>query len=202
MKNLCLILLSSSVAFACVAPRTFALVTWSNDCPTSFELTICGTGPTGGGKFTSPSGQWEFDDSFNVTNFPTSLQLQQCGGSVEFAPSGGKDDLPGCFGFGYANGNNYECGTTSSSPENTLPGWSIGSFITYDVVNPHNPDTWQWTIECHGSGPDLVESGCKTDWPCCENMIPEPGSLSLVGVGLCGLGFLHRRRIGRRARKN
>ncbi|MGD1019762.1 MAG: PEP-CTERM sorting domain-containing protein [Verrucomicrobiia bacterium] len=200
MKHLRLILLSSSVAFACVVPRAFAVVTWSSDCPTSFALTISGTGPTGGGNFTSPSGQWDFEDSFDVLDFSTSLQLQQCGSSVEFAPSGGKDIFPGYSGFGYVNGDNYESGNTSSGPGNTLPGWSVDSFITYDVVNPHNPDTWRWTVECQGSGPGLADSGCKPPVSGCGIVVPEPGTLWLVGVGLCGLAFAHRRGLGRRAR--
>lgn len=200
MKNLRLILLSSSVAFACVASRAFAVVTWSSDSTTSFALTICGTGLTGGGEFTSPSGRWDFEDSFDVLDFSTSLQLQQCGSSVEFTPTGGKDSLPGYSGFDYVNGDNYGSGNTSGGPGNTLPGWSMDSFITYKVENPHNPNTWQWIVECDGSGPDLTDSGCKPNEPCLELVVPEPGSLWLGGVGLCGLAFAHRLGIGHRAR--
>jgi hypothetical protein len=200
MKNLRLFLLSSSVALACVASRTFAAVTWSSDCPTSFTLTICGTGPIGGGDFTSPSGRWEFEDSFDVMDFSTSLQLQQCGSSVEFTPSGGKDTFPGYDGFGYVNGDNYGSGNTACGPGNTLPGWSVDSFITYQVENPYDPNTWQWIVECTGSGPDLVDSGCKSNGGCGEIVVPEPGTLWLVGVGLCGLVLTRRYGVGRRAR--
>ncbi len=200
MKNLHLILLSSSVSFACVASSTFAAVTWSSDSATSFALTICGTGPIGGGDFASPSGRWDFEDSFDVLDFSTSLQLQQCGSTVEFTPTGGKDILPGYFGFGYVNGENYGSGNTSSGPGNTLPGWSVDSFITYKVANLQNPNTWQWTVECYGSGPELTDWGCKSNWSCRELVVPEPGSLWLVGVGLCAMAFAHRRGVGRRAR--
>lgn len=201
MKNLHLFLLSSSVAFACVASSAFAVVTtWTSDCTTSFELTICGTGPTGGGEFASPSGQWNFEDSFDVVNFSTSLQLEQCGSSVEFVPTGGEDTLPGYYGFDYVNGDNYGSGNTACGPGNALSGWSVDSFITYKVEDPHNPNTWQWTVECYGSGPDLANSGCKPKGPCGDLVVPEPGTLWLVGMGLCGLVLAQRRGVGRRAR--
>ncbi|MGA2604870.1 MAG: PEP-CTERM sorting domain-containing protein [Verrucomicrobiia bacterium] len=199
MKYLRLILLSSSVALACVASSVSAAVTWSSDSATSFALTICGTGPMGGGDFTSPSGQWDFEDSFDVMNVSTSLQLQQCGSSMKFTPTGMTDSLPGYFGFGYVDGDNYEGGNTASGPGCTLPGWSVGSFITYQVADTHNPNTWQWTVECYGSGPELPDWGCKPNWPCQEIVVPEPGSLWLAGVGVCGLAFAHRRGVRRRA---
>jgi len=148
----------------------------------------------------SPSGRWEFEDSVDVSSFPRPLQLQQCGSSVEFAQTGEKDILPGYYGFDYRNGDTYKSGNTAIGCGDALPGWSIDDFITYKVANPHNPNTWPWTVACYGSGPDLTDSGCKSHEPCPEPAVPEPGPLWLMGVGLCGLLFSHRRGVGRRAR--
>lgn len=108
--------------------------------------------------------------------------------------------LPGYDGFGCVSGDKYESGNTACGPGNTLPGWTVDSFITYTVENPHKPNTWQWTVECTGSGPDLTNSGCKSHEPGWEPVIPEPGSVWLVVVGLCGLAFTHRLGVGRRIR--
>jgi hypothetical protein len=200
MKHLYLFLLSSSVALACVATNAFALVTWSTDCPTSFTLTICGTGPIGGGDFTSPSGQWDVEDRFDVTGFFAPLRFQQCGSSVEFTLTGGRDSFPSYARCESRNGDTYQYDNTWRGPGDALPGWAMDSCITYKVTNPHNPNTWQWTIECHGAGPDLRDSGCRSHDPCGEPAVPEPGSLWLVGVGLCGLAFAYRHGVGRRVR--
>ena len=110
-----------------------------------------------------------------------------------YTPTGVTNGFPSYFGLDCVDGDSYEGGDTASGPCYTLPGWSVESFITCKVADKHNPDGWEWTVECSGSGPELPDWGCKHDWPCAEIAMPEPGSLWLVGMGVCGLAFAHRR---------
>jgi len=205
MKHLHLFLLSSSIALACAGTRVSAVVAvtppsvvWGCDTSTCFSLTITGIGSECGGDFKSPSGDWQFADIFKVVKFHSSLELQQTGGFVECMPPTCTQALRWYSGFGRKDNGSYEANCTLGGAGTALDGWNVESFISYEVLKPNKPNTWEWTVVCHGSGPDLLKHCLDQDGGC--PAVPEPSTLWLVGVGASGLTLARWRRMCRRTR--
>jgi hypothetical protein len=119
-----------------------------------------------------------------MLNFRWCLELQPEGCSVEWMPTKKVVMLPGYSECGYTKSGEYveECRIDERS--GVLSGWDIESCITYKIPDACHPNTWDWTVTCDGSGPDLIEH-CPA--------VPEPSALWLVGIGALGVRLLRRR---------
>jgi hypothetical protein len=197
MKNLRMILLSSSVAFACAAARVNASVDWISDSTNGFSLSLSGTGADWGtdGLDVSPSGLWSFEGSGQVrlSGPVNTVLLNEWGTGVEFMPTASHDNsvpyadkfsVPGSF----EDGNTFDPVLAKGTP---FAGWEGSYTLRYEISSLQDPSTWDWQMYVSCSGPAMNVPGPKPDLVVA---VPEPNSILLVGFGLLALPILHRRK--------
>ena len=191
-----MILLISSVAFACAAARVNASVDWLSDSTNGFSLSLSGTGADWGtdGLDVSPSGLWSFEGSGEVrlSGPINKVLLNEWGTGVEFIPTASHDNsvpyadkftVPGVF----QDGNTFDPDPPRGTP---FAGWEGSYVIRYEITDLQDPSTWDWQMYVSCSGPAMDIPGPRSDLVV---TVPEPNSLLLVGFGLLALPILHRR---------
>jgi PEP-CTERM motif len=171
------------------------IINWVSDSYNSFDVIISGTGLGWSGSITSPSGLWQLQ-SDNMIDFesangsqPSSLVFVDNVGTATF-----EGQLPPQFPVPdpstFAPFNAATIGTYGGYEDafkpvapiddkngltygflNEYGGWSGMSTISITTMpNEYNPSTWRWVVQYSACGDNLDA--------------PEPGTLSLFGLGV------------------
>jgi hypothetical protein len=179
MKTTRSVLLSLTVFWACVTTGRAQNASWGIDSNTEFAVGVNGTGKSGGGSYSSPSGLWDVSFEFSYFQLGPNYEFHEGETTYTYLPTG-QNATAFPWDAGFPTNSSYGSYIDGFEGSLAFANWDGGlGFISVFPPTAQNP-SGSWNFELSASGPALP--------------IPEPDPMYLVGFGLLGLTLVARAR--------